>query len=150
MSSITISAEGLSLNIVVLERVTHDPGSAHDDWLTCQVNIVVPGFTGSVKCDMEHSALVRFQKELVSIIENPGEERRAHLFGRDPGIDIKMDVNIVGQVSGRYRFVNWVGKLDPELSGAFEMHQSYIPNLIREINQTLGMGPTLRQNPTPV
>jgi hypothetical protein len=150
MSTITISAEGLSLTIVVLERLRHESGSAHDDWLSCQVNVIVPGFTGSLKCDLEHSALVKFHNQLVKIVENPGKEHSAHLSGRDPGIDILMDVNASGQVSVRYTFINWVGKLNPELSGAFETHQSYIPNLVREINQTLKMGPTLKPKTGPL
>jgi hypothetical protein len=150
MSTISISAEGLSLTIHVLERVTRDPDSPHSDWLSCQVNITVPGFTGGITCDMEHSALVKFQNDLVKIIENPGEERAAYLGGRDPGIEIQLDVNAEGQVYGRYHFINWVGKLNPELSGAFETRQTYLPNLVREINQTLKMGPVMKPKTGPL
>jgi hypothetical protein len=108
-----------------------------EGWLACQVAVEVPGFSGTFPCWVWRSDLESFHRQLVQMIDQVGQPAAANLTSTDPGIDLRFSMNRAGQIEGRYALQNFDSPGQPTLSGLFQMDQSYLPELLGEVERLL-------------
>jgi hypothetical protein len=133
--SIHFEAPGLRLNIHLLLSPTFDPTRSYEDWLNCDVELFVPGFTGAFSAYLQLADFTRFLSELREMYTRIGLSRKAALQGVEPGISIELTSDKLGAISGKYEFVNFPG--NNKLTGNFSMDQSYLPSLVTDIETIL-------------
>jgi hypothetical protein len=75
------------------------------------------------------------------MMERIGEDCTARFNSTEPGIDITLSMNDRGHIEGEYCFRNFDAPGSPALSGSFDMDQTYLRPLLREVTETLGGGP---------
>jgi len=70
------------------------------------------------------------------MVKQIGQPCSASLVTTDPGIELHLNMNRVGQIEGRYELRNFRSN-GPSLSGVFEMDQSYLPGLIEDVKNSV-------------
>ena len=108
-----------------------------DDWFSCEVYVEVPGFQGSFSCWVWRRDLERFTSQLEEMISRIGEQSSARLESTEPGIAITLSMNDRGHIDGKYCLRNFDAPGSPTLSGAFDIDQTYLRPLLRDITNVL-------------
>ena len=135
-----LRTHGLAVEIEVTSRICDsDAPAPYDSWLECTVHIQVPAFSGSIHWNAMGVDFARFREELVRLYENVGTPRSATLAGLEPGVKLSLAMMEGGQVAGEYEFTDFGGHgADaPILAGTFGLDQSFLPDLIREVDGIL-------------
>ncbi len=103
-----------------------------------QVQVMVPGFNGDFKAEMQVGDLERFEKDLREMEQKIGIVREAVLSSVEPGIFISLKSNKFGQVTGEYQFESERYEGDPTcLSGVFEFDQTYLKPLAKLVAEDI-------------
>src|SRR5713101_5000505 len=97
-----------------------------EGWMAAPVTVQAPGFNGAFECCVWRSDLQSFRSELTQMIRHVGKPSCAELTSTEPGIDLRLSMNRAGQIEGRYALQNSNCSGQPELSGTFEMDQSFL------------------------
>jgi hypothetical protein len=113
--------------------------SSPDDegWFICEVIVEVQGFSGEYQCYVWLPDLECFHQELIRMIEQLGQPSTANLTTTEPGIDLHFSMNKSGHIEGQYAFENFDTAGCPKLSGVFQMDQSYLAGLVKQIAKLL-------------
>lgn len=136
-----IRTQGLQLSLCVARPP--DP----EGWTKLDVEVTVAGFSGRCLGSIQHDDLRRFADALQQMDATLGEPNKAVLSSAEPDIKIELSMDRRGHVVGRYAFESECRYGIPTvLSGAFEMDQSFLPSLRREVAELVvasSSGPSL-------
>jgi hypothetical protein len=107
-----------------------------DDWVRGDAEIRVRGFSASISADFERTDFQIFEAELRRLYENLSG--KAQLLPSEEQLTLTLQGNVRGgiEVSGTAWFVACYGsKLDFE----FEIDQTYIPAVLKQLSAVNGM-----------
>jgi hypothetical protein len=135
--SIHINTLGLNLAITLSVNPYSHLEVAYEDWIRCDVKLVVPGFTGSLPVELELLDFSRFLDELRRMSLSVGTPMQAALSGLEPGMALELNSDHTGHIFGKYEFIHNWNAAEIKLIGSFEMDQSYIQPLILEIQNSI-------------
>ena len=121
---------GLSLKL-------HFGKPTDEGWLVCSVVVDVPGFHGKLDCHVMQADLQQFRSQLAQAIDRIGEPTEVRLVGTEPGIDLVLTVNRLGQIHGTYELRNLDAPGSPALAGSFDMDQTFLRPLLSEVDRDL-------------
>jgi hypothetical protein len=125
---------GLELTLDLLKYQKGSSGSLYDNWITCRVGIMVPGFNGSYSCDLLEVDFQRFYQEIAQMNTRLKEGMKARLAGYEPGVDVEFVLTKTGNIIGRYIFYNFLPAVyGPKLTGNFYLNQSYLIQLLNDL-----------------
>jgi hypothetical protein len=105
-----------------------------EGWMRCEVIVQVPGFSGKFQCEVLRGEWTCFRDELAKMAKHVGIPSSANLTTIEPGIELHLNMNRMGQIEGRYVLWNFDTPGQPSLSGVFELDQSYLPGLLNEVD----------------
>ena len=109
-----------------------------EGWLHFQVEIMVPGFSGSFEAEMQFEDLERFKNDLSEMEQKVGIECEALLGSAEPGIHILLKSDRLGRVTGEYQFESERYNGEPTcLSGLFEIDQTFIKPLMVSVSEDI-------------
>jgi len=140
-----IKCEALDFQLDVVNRNLFEKDPApYNDYIRCTISVRVTSFTGKFTWQPLRVDFVRFRDELVTMFENVGQPRMARLHSIEPGVDIRLHITELGQITGEYEFSNYadVGADHSRLTGSFAMDQTYLKPLIAEVDAVLNVQPS--------
>ena len=119
-----LDAHGLEIELRPA-RVADDEG-----WCRVHVYAEASGFSGRFEAWLQVEDLARFRRELAAMYASVGRASTATLASAEPDIWVELTMRTLGGIAGRY-------ELESErrdgaatmLSGAFELDQSFLPEL---------------------
>ena len=127
-----LSAHGLQLELLPRGLVDDE------DWVRVQVVTVVNGFHGEFEAWLQSTDLDRFRREINSLYVAVGQAGKATLASAEPEIEIVLTMRPNGAVDGTYKFESERRNgYATVLSGGFEIDQSFLPELERDIQVLL-------------
>ena len=123
-----ISAPGLELEVSARSPCTDE------DWCWVHVTAEVPGFSARFDAQLQGGDLSRFATEVGRLHESVSEPGTARLSSYERGLEITINLQRLGGISGRYRFESERIGGDPAvLSGPFEIDQSFLTGLREDV-----------------
>jgi hypothetical protein len=109
-----------------------------EDWVRVQVVVGANGFRGDFEAWLQLADLSRFRDELEDMHQCVGQEKSAVLASAEPDIEVRLDMQQLGQIHGRYAFESERVNGQPTvLSGSFEIDQSYLPRLRTSVDSLI-------------
>ena len=139
----TVRGENANVTISVKWREFPDLHDYHDgNWLISDITIMVPGFKGSFDFCLDAPALAGFLQEL--------NQMKATVSGSASFTPIEPSISLVGEMTNM-RQIRWKGIAQyplgygSELDFEFESDQSYLPEVISELENVLSLFPVRRQ-----
>jgi hypothetical protein len=135
--SIHLNTHGLDIEIELSLNPSSNLNIPYEDWITCYIKLIVPGFTGSFPIELEQADFNRFLRELRQMDRSIGKSMQAILTGAEQDFLLEIKSDRFGHVFGKYKFIHRWKISETKLSGSFEMDQSYIQLLMREIQNSL-------------
>ena len=108
-----------------------------EGWMTCHVTAEVPGFAGVFNCWLWRCDLQGFRSQLADMIAHVGRPSSAELVGTEPGIDLRLSMDAMGRIEGRYTLQHFDALGSPALAGGFEMDQTYLAPLLGQVDKSL-------------
>ena len=127
-----LKCEGIELEISPHTKVNDE------DWVKVSVFVRVAGFEGSTISWLQLEDIRRFSKELRILDTNLGLEKIARLCSAEPDIDIQLKSDKSGRIDGEYHLESERRDGIPTvLSGAFNLDQSYLPSLIKNLKELI-------------
>lgn len=117
-------------------RVVEGNGGPYFDWITCDINIMVPGIQANIEWIVMPSEVVRFSDGLEEIYRTLQPGSGAILHGAERNFELRLDLMDRGGLRCEYR-LQASAPDGATLMGYFEIDQSYIPKLITDLNQIL-------------
>jgi hypothetical protein len=109
-----------------------------EDWVRVHVTAKADVFTGDFDAWLQLNDLVCFKTELEHMDANIGKSNSAQLVSHEPGVDITLSMQPLGQIEGSYVFENEsTGRGSTKLSGSFELDQSYLPALMSSVESLI-------------
>jgi hypothetical protein len=109
-----------------------------EDWVRVKASAISDVFSGSFETYLELEDLRRFKRDVELMYTNIGSPREALLSCSEPGIHVRLLSDRLGAVAGAYRLQS--ERLDvpsSELSGAFRIDQSYLPELAASVGELI-------------
>jgi len=106
-----------------------------EGWMQCDLRVQVPGFSGKFKCQAWRADLVSFRDELTQMVSRIGRPSTAEFTTTEPGIELFLSMNPLGQIQGSYNLENYNSPGQPSLSWKFEMDQTYLAPLLQQIEK---------------
>jgi hypothetical protein len=105
-----------------------------EDWAKVTVNVECNGFRGEFVAWLQSQDVRRFSAELATMYGSVGTPATARLCSPEPDIDVELNMDVRGHIVGSYRFESERRNGTPTvLSGEFEMDQSFIPDLTKQL-----------------
>ena len=109
-----------------------------EDWVRVQVVVGANGFRGDFEAWLQLGDLSRFRDELEDMHQCVGQRKSAVLASAEPDIEVRLDMQPLGQIHGRYAFESERINGQPTvLSGSFEIDQSYLPRLRASVDSLI-------------
>ena len=127
--------EGLALECTARGPIVSD--QAYEDWITCDVRVRVPNFSGSFTWQVMASELASLAVDLESASRHIGQSLVVRFSPAEPNVTLEFAFNELGQIAGQYRFRGEETGFEPELAGSFGADQSYLPGIIGELRSLL-------------
>lgn len=125
------------MKLEILDRTREGAGGAYLEWLKFKVQATVPGFTADVTWAAMPMEFQRFRDELVQM-NKMVPDAKAELKGIESGIKLFLKLGSRGQIQGEYEISNQCQDPDgPALTGRFYLDQTYLPNIISEVDELL-------------
>ena len=123
-----LKATGLQMNLVPHSKADEE------DWAKVALTIGCNGFRGEFVAWLQTRDIQRFRNELVTMYQSIGTPAKARLCSAEPDIDIELSSDWRGHIVGNYRFESErINGTPTVLSGGFEMDQSFIPDLTKQL-----------------
>jgi hypothetical protein len=102
--------------------------------------LAVAGFSGQFEAWLELADLRRFAEQLSQLHTYVGRGGTARLCSAEPDIDIDLQMNSRGHITGKYAFESERRDGVPtSLTGQFEMDQSYLPDLEKGVRTLIAL-----------
>jgi hypothetical protein len=125
-----LKATGLQMKLIPHSKADTE------DWAKVTLSIECNGFRGEFVAWLQTEDVQRFRAELVTMYQSVGSPTTARLCSAEPDIDVELKMDARGHVEGNYRFESERINGSPTvLSGAFEMDQSFIPDLTMQLEE---------------
>ena len=131
-----ISAPHFKLEMNPKTRLVEGNGGPYFDWITCDIDIVVPGIKANIEWIVMPSEIVRFSNGLEEIYRSLQPGSGAILHGAERNFELRVDLMDRGGLRCEYRLQASAAD-GATLTGYFEIDQSYIPEMITDLNQIL-------------
>ncbi len=107
-----------------------------EDWAKVNLTVRCNGFRGDFVAWLQTEDVQRFKSELTTMLQSLGTPAKARLCSAEPDIDVELTSDRRGHIIGSYRFQSErINGTPTVLSGEFEMDQSFIPDLIRQLQE---------------
>jgi hypothetical protein len=107
-----------------------------EGWMWCKAVVDVPGFHGEYEFQLERVNLEMFRSQLAHALDPSNWPCQACFISTDPGIDLSLQVERSGQITGHYRFHNYNAG-GATLTGSFGMDQTFLKPLLAEVDRSL-------------
>jgi hypothetical protein len=128
--AVELNAAGLQLELLPVRKADEE------GWAEVEVRLSCTGFHGAYVAWIQAEDVRRFREELADMNQRPGHPSEARLCSAEPDIDIKLKMDTHGRIAGEYTFESdRVNGTPTALAGALEMDQSFLPNLIEQLDE---------------
>ena len=132
MAELDLHLGCLEIGLTLLERQVEEGGRPYTDWLSCEVNVAVPAFSGRFRWNVMPSELRALADNLDRLYERLPQQGTVSFAPLEPNTTLSFAMDPTGHVSGEFAF-------QPDfvegaiLRGTFAIDQSYLPGLVRQI-----------------
>lgn len=127
-----IAAQGLTLELSPVNALDSE------DWCRVRVVAQAPPFQGEQVVYLMGANLVHFLNCARAMYNNVGTPAEAVLSCPEPGLELVLSMTSLGGIIGAYKIQGeFVEGGAPTLSGGFQMDQSYLPSMIRDLEDLL-------------
>ncbi|RYG96026.1 MAG: hypothetical protein EON58_12970 [Alphaproteobacteria bacterium] len=107
----------------------------NEDWVRVWADATVGVFSGGVETYLQLEDLRRFKDQIAVMHAKVGTPCEAVLFCIEPGIHLDLTSDRLGSIAGRCKLEDELS--GAELSGAFTIDQSYLPELANSIRELI-------------
>ena len=125
-----LKATGLQMKLALYSKADAE------DWAKVTLNISCTGFRGEFIAWLQTEDVRRFKAELMTMYQSVGSPAAARLCSAEPDIDVELTMDPRGHIVGVYRFESErINGTPTVLSGEFQMDQSFIPGLTKQLEE---------------
>lgn len=126
----------LQLQLTFVERQIEVAGEPYLDWLICDLAVVVPDFSGSVRWSVMPVELSQLADDLDRLYKAFPECGSVAFESVEHILALDFNIETTGSIRGKF-CVRGDCMDGPRLSGTFMIDQSYIPELVRGLRRFL-------------
>ena len=103
-----------------------------EGWMGCTVFAQVPGITANFGCSIHRDEVQHLRDQLAAALHGT---RQVEFVAWENGVSIKLDMNDMGHVAGKYEFRS--DPTGPSLSGSFVADQTYLRPWLNQVDEIL-------------
>ena len=136
MESTTLNLGDLRLQLTLVDRQVEVVGEPYLDWLICDLAVVVPDFSGSVRWNVMPAELAKLADDLDRLFKAFPECGSVVFNSVEHLLTLDFSIENTGSIRGKF-CVRGDCMDGPRLSGTFVIDQTYVPELVRGLRRFL-------------
>lgn len=136
MNPTTLTLGELRLELTLISRSGERLNQPYSDWLTCDVALTLPAFSGQVRWAVRPSELEELARKLSTMHAAFPAHPQVVFKPTEPNVVLIFEAVRTGQIVVQFAFRPDLGE-DIVLQGSVGMDQSYLPHIARAIRSFL-------------